>query len=150
MRPTIKDLSHWTLVSTDIPRSLKFYTEVLGATALQREFPAGVQLGNTVIDMFPAMDNQQPLPGSLGQHHAYHITLDEYDAWAAHLRAHDAPVSLANHGPRLMTMYTRDPDGYHIELVVEFESADEGRREIEKRGIQRYSNPGRTGPPTDD
>jgi len=40
-------------------------------------------------------------------------------------------------------MYTRDPDGYHIELVVEFETAAEGRREIEKRGIKPFSNPGR-------
>lgn len=143
MPPTIKDLNHWTLVSTDIPRTLRFYVDVLGATPLEREFPAGVRLGNTVVDVFPATGGQQPLPGSLGQHHAYNISLDEYDAWAAHLRAQNAPVKLACHGPRLMTMYTQDPDGYHIELVVEFATAAEGQREIDKRGIQPYSNPGR-------
>jgi catechol 2,3-dioxygenase-like lactoylglutathione lyase family enzyme len=133
-------------VSTDIPRTKQFYVDVLGAKPLPREWPAGVELAGTVIDIFPAVDDQQPLPGSLGQHHAYNIRLEEYDAWAEHIRAHDAPLLLACHGPRLMTMYTRDPDGYHIELVVEFETAEEGRREIDKRGIKPYSNLGR---PTD-
>src|SRR5262245_62107789 len=120
MRPTITALNHWTLVSTDIPRTMEFYVDVLGATRLDRDWPSGVELGNTVIDFFPAVDDQQPLPGSLGQHHAYSIKLEEYDAWADVIRAHGAPLKLACHGPRLMTMYTRDPDGYHIELVVHF------------------------------
>jgi catechol 2,3-dioxygenase-like lactoylglutathione lyase family enzyme len=142
MAPKVTELNHWTLVSTDIPRSVRFYVDALGATLLDREFPTGVQLGNTVIDIFPATDDQQPMPGPLGQHHAYGIRLEDYDEWADHLRAHGAPVKLACHGPRLMTMYTRDPDGYHIELVVEFENAADGQREIEKRGIQRFSLPG--------
>lgn len=136
-------LNHWTLVSTDIPRTVRFYVDALGATALEREFPTGVELGNTVIDVFPATGGETPSPGTLGQHHAYSIRLEDYDEWAEHLRAQDAPVKLACHGPRLMTMYTQDPDGYHIELVVEFEDAAEGKREIEKRGIQRFSLPGR-------
>jgi hypothetical protein len=41
-----------------------------------------------------------------------------------------------------MSLYTRDPDGYHIELVVQFEDVEQGKREIEKRGITRYSIPG--------
>jgi catechol 2,3-dioxygenase-like lactoylglutathione lyase family enzyme len=136
-------LNHWTLVSTDIPRTVRFYVDALGATKLEREFPTGVELGNTVIDIFPATGGEAPSPGTLGQHHAYGIRLEDYDEWAEHLRAQDAPVKLACHGPRLMTMYTEDPDGYHIELVVEFENAADGKREIEKRGIQRFSLPGR-------
>ena len=138
----VTELNHWTLVSTDIPRTVRFYVDALGATKLDREFPTGVELGNTVIDIFPATGDQQPMPGPLGQHHAYSIRLDDYDTWVEHLRAQGAPVKLACHGPRLMTMYTQDPDGYHIELVVEFENAAEGQREIEKRGIQRFSLPG--------
>ncbi|HLH26880.1 MAG TPA: VOC family protein [Chloroflexota bacterium] len=145
MAPKVTELNHWTLVSSDIPRTVQFYVDGLGATQLEREFPTGVALGNTVIDIFPATDDQRPMPGSLGQHHAYTIRLEDYDEWAEHLRARGAPVRLACHGPRLMTMYTQDPDGYHIELVVEFENAADGQREIEKRGIKRFSLPGRPG-----
>ena len=142
MALTVDNLLHWTLVSTDVDRTMQFYTEVLGATRLTREGPIGVQLGNTQIDFFPATGDQQPLPGSLGQHHAYRIRFEDYDEWEAQLRAHNAPCRLANHGPRLMSLYTKDPDGYHIELVVQFEDPEQGKREIEKRGITRYSNPG--------
>lgn len=146
MPPKVTELNHWTLVSTDVPRTVRYYVDALGATSLERDWPTGVKLGNTVIDIFPATDDQQPQPGSLGQHHAYSIRLEDYDEWAEHLRTQGAPVRLACHGPRLMTLYTNDPDGYHIELVVEFEDAAEGQREIEKRGIKRFSLPGRLGP----
>jgi len=138
----VADLAHWTLVSRDIPRTMQFYGEVLGGTPLNRGFPAGVRLGNTTIDFFPAMDDQQPLPGSLGQHHAYNIQFEDYDDWVEHLQAHEVPCKMANHGSRLMSIYTQDPDGYHIELVVHFDDPEQGKREIEKRGIARYSNPG--------
>jgi catechol 2,3-dioxygenase-like lactoylglutathione lyase family enzyme len=145
----VTELNHWTLVSTDIPRSVRFYVDTLGATQLDREFPTGVELGNTTIDIFPAVGGEAPFPGTLGQHHTYGIRLEDCDQWADHLRAQGAPVKLACHGPRIMTMYTQDPDGYHIELVVEFETAAEGQREIEKRGIQRFSLPGRPSPAGD-
>lgn len=45
------------------------------------------------------------------------------------------------HGMRRMSIYVDDPDGYHIELTVGFASEDDGRREIESRGITRYTNP---------
>ena len=34
-----------------------------------------------------------------------------------------------------MSIYVDDPDGYHIELTVEFENEEVGRREIEQRGL---------------
>ena len=143
MRPTVEDLSHWTLVSTDVPRTIRYYEEALGATRLPRAWPPSVQLGNTVIDVFPATGDQQPLPGSLGQHHAYNIRLEDYDAWVERLRARDFPGRPACHGDHIMSVYTQDPDGYHIELVVHFDDAEQGRREIAKRGIANYTNPGR-------
>ncbi len=143
MRPSVVDLNHWTLVSTDVPRTLHFYEEALGAQRINRAWPPSVKLGNTVIDVFPATGDQQPLPGSLGQHHAYNIRLEEYDAWVETLRGQNAPCRLACHGSHIMSLYTQDPDGYHIELVVQFDDAEQGRREIDKRGIKLYSNPGR-------
>jgi hypothetical protein len=34
-----------------------------------------------------------------------------------------------------ISLYIDDPDGYHIELTVPFDNLEEGRREIEKRGL---------------
>jgi hypothetical protein len=41
----------------------------------------------------------------------------------------------AAHGSRFLSIYVDDPDGYHIELTVPFDDREEGRREIEKRGL---------------
>ena len=140
MAPTVLKLEHWTLVTSDVARSKAFYAEVLGATPIDREWPPSVVLANTTVDFFAVTDDQKPEPGSLGQHHAYSIRLEDYDAWVEHLRSHEAPIFMASHGSRRMSIYVDDPDGYHIELTVGFDSDEEGRREIEKRGLKRYTN----------
>lgn len=141
MALTVGNLEHWTLVTSDVARAKRFYTEVLGGTPVDREWPPAVVLGNTTIDLFAATSEQHPEPGSLGQHHAYRIQLEDYDHWTEHIRSHGSEVRLANHGARRMSIYVDDPDGYHIELTVAFDSDEEGKREIEKRGIKRYTNP---------
>ncbi len=134
--PPVQRLEHWTLVSTDIERTRRFYTDVLGAEEPERgNGPASVIFAGTKIDFFPASESQQPQPGSGGQHHAYIIRLEDYDAWVDHLRSLEVPVHLTTHGLGHMSIYVDDPDGYHIELTVPFESTEIGRREIEKRGL---------------
>jgi len=141
MAPPVQRLEHWTLVTSDVARSKQFYVEVLGAEAQPREWPPAVEFAGTTIDLFAANDEQQPEPGSLGQHHAYEIRAEDYDAWVEHLKAHGALKFCASHGPARMSIYVDDPDGYHIELTVAFDDPAVGRREIEKRGLQRYTNP---------
>ena len=140
MTLSVEKLEHWTLVTSDVARSKQFYADVLCATPVNREWPPSVVLGNTTIDMFAANDDQQPEPGSLGQHHAYGVRFEDYDHWVEHIRAHGVEARLANHGSRRMSIYVDDPDGYHIELTVAFDDEEQGRREIEKRGIKRYTN----------
>jgi catechol 2,3-dioxygenase-like lactoylglutathione lyase family enzyme len=134
--PPIERLEHWTLVSSDVDRTRRFYTEVLGAAMPERSGgPASVVLAGTIIDFFPANDRQQPQPGGGGQHHAYIIRLEDYDPWVEHFRSLDVPTRLTTHGLGRMSIYVDDPDGYHIELTVPFENQEQGRREIEKRGL---------------
>ena len=140
MAPPVQNLQHWTLVTSDVARSKRFYVDVLGATPIDREFPPSVVFGGTTIDMFAATDEQRPEPGSVGQHHAYGIRLEDFDPWIAHLKKHDVPIFIGSHS-RHMSIYLEDPDGYHFELVVRFKSRDEAQAEIEKRGIKRYTNP---------
>lgn len=132
--PDVQRLEHWTLVSSDIERTKRFYTEVLGAEIPKRETgPACVTLANTIIDFFPASETQQPEPGSGGQHHAYIIKLEDYDPWVEHFQQHEVPIRRATHGLGRISIYVDDPDGYHIEFTVPFENIEIGRREIAKR-----------------
>jgi catechol 2,3-dioxygenase-like lactoylglutathione lyase family enzyme len=134
--PPVQRLEHWTLVSSDIERTKRFYTEVLGATMPERSGPVCVDFAGTLIDFFPAGGERQPSPGSGGQHHAYIIRLEDYDPWVEHLRAHEVPARLTTHGLGRMSIYVDDPDGYHLELTVPFDSEEQGRREIEQRGLK--------------
>jgi catechol 2,3-dioxygenase-like lactoylglutathione lyase family enzyme len=134
--PPIQRLEHWTLVSTDIEMTKRFYIEVLGATEPERTGgPVSMNLAGTLIDFFPASKEWTPAPGSGGQHHAYIIALEDYDPWVEHLKAKGVPTRLTTHGLGRMSIYVDDPDGYHIELTVPFSDPETGRREIEKRGI---------------
>ena len=134
--PPVQRLEHWTLVSGDVDRSRRFYTDVLGAEPPQRTGgPVSVSLAGTIIDIFPANERQQPSPGSGGQHHAYIIHLEDYDPWVTHLRNQGCTPHLTTHGLHRMSIYIDDPDGYHLELTVPFDDAETGRREIDKRGL---------------
>lgn len=135
--PPIERLEHWTLVSTDVERSRKFYVEALGAAVPNRQGgPASVTLAGTIIDFFPAKDGgQQPAPGTGGQHHAYLIRLEDYDPFVAHLEALGVTYRRTTHGLGRLSIYVDDPDGFHIELTVALGDPETGKREIEKRGL---------------
>lgn len=138
--PAIQRLDHWTLVTTDVERTQRFYAEVLGAALPKRTGgPASVNLAGTVIDFFPASADNPPSPGSWGQHHAYVIDLGTFDHWVEHLTAKHVAFRRTTHGLYRMSIYVDDPDGYHIELTVVFEDQEVGRREIEKRGLLEAS-----------
>ena len=135
--PPIQRLEHWTLVSGDVDRSRRFYLEVMGAEPPERVGgPVSVNLAGTIIDIFPANDRQKPSPGGGGQHHAYIIGLQDYDSWVEHFKRHDVQARLTTHGLGRMSIYVDDPDGYHLELTVPFEDHEQGRQEIEKRGLR--------------
>ena len=134
--PAIQRLDHWTLVTTDVERTQRFYAEVLGAALPKRVAgPASVNLAGTVIDFFPASADNPPSPGGWGQHHAYIIGLDDYDGWVEHLSEKGVAYHRTTHGLHRMSIYVDDPDGYHIELTVVFDDQEVGRREIAKRGL---------------
>ena len=134
--PAIQKLDHWTLVTSDVDRTRRFYADVLGAALPERAGgPASVNLAGTVIDFFPASNDNLPSPGSWGQHHAYIINLQDYDGWVDHLSQKGVAYRRTTHGLHRMSIYVDDPDGYHIELTVVFDSEEVGRREIEKRGL---------------
>jgi len=143
--PAIDRIHHWTLVSSDIERTMKFYTEVLGANPIVRRGgaeggpggPTSVTLANCRIDFFRANDEYQPLPGSEGQHHAYAIKQEDWDTWVERFTHFGIPIRFANFGTsNSMWMTVDDPDGYHIELRVVLDTHREARGELIKRGVE--------------
>jgi len=133
--PPIQMLEHWTLVASDVERSKRWYMDVLGAEVPRRDGPTCVTLAGTIIDLFPNQGDRSPSPGSWGQHHAYIIKLEDYDAFVAHFEAVGQEYRRTTHGMGRISIYVDDPDGYHIELTVPFNDRDVGRAEIEKRGL---------------
>jgi catechol 2,3-dioxygenase-like lactoylglutathione lyase family enzyme len=141
--PSVERIDHWTLVSSDIERTRRFFTEVLGATERERTRPPGqggpqaqVHLANTTIDFFAPDDEQRaPEPGGEGQHHAYIIRYEDFDTWIERFGHYGVPLSFGNFGSR-MSMLFDDPDGYHFEFTVPMESRELAQAELRQRGIE--------------
>ena len=138
--PAIERIDHWTLVSSDIERTKRFYTEVVGAQSRDRGQagrggPVAVRLANTTIDFFEPNDHQQPSPGGEGQHHAYVIKYEDFDTWVERFRSFEVPLRFGNFGTRMSMMFD-DPDGYHFEFTVPMESREKAREELTRRGLE--------------
>jgi catechol 2,3-dioxygenase-like lactoylglutathione lyase family enzyme len=137
--PTVERIDHWTLVSSDIARTMRFYTEVLGAqsrdrTQAGRGGPVAVRLANTTIDFFEPDDQQQPSPGGEGQHHAYIVKEDDFDTWIERFRSFAVPLRFGQFGTRMSLLFD-DPDGYHFEFTVPMASRRLAREELTRRGL---------------
>ena len=138
--PSVERLDHWTLVSSDIARTKRFYTEVLGAQSRDRG-PAGrggpvaVRLANVTIDFFAPTAQEPASPGGEGQHHAYIIRYEDFDTWVKRFGSFDVSLRFGNFGTRMSMMFL-DPDGYHFEFTVPMESRERAREELTKRGLE--------------
>jgi catechol 2,3-dioxygenase-like lactoylglutathione lyase family enzyme len=136
--PTVERLDHWTLVSSDIERTKRFYTEVLGAQARERGprggGPVAVTLANTTIDFFATSDEQHPSPGDEIQHHAYMIKFEDFDTWIERFGSFGVPLHYGNFANRMSLMFD-DPDGYHFEFTAQMESREQARAELTRRGL---------------
>ena len=141
--PPVERIDHWTLVSSDIERTKRFFTEVLGAQSRNRGGapgrgggPVAVTLANTTIDFFEPNERQpKPSPGGEGQHHAYVIKDEDFDTWIERFRYFEVPLHFGQFGNRMSMMFD-DPDGYHFEFTVPFEDREKARQELERRGLK--------------
>ena len=139
--PTVERLDHWTLVSSDIERTKRFYVEVLGAQPRQRGGggqgggPVAVTLANTTIDFFDTAADQRPSPGSEIQHHAYIIKNEDFDTWIERMRSYGVPIGFGQFGSRISILFN-DPDGYHFEFTAPCESREAARAELRRRGLE--------------
>ncbi|HMG27996.1 MAG TPA: VOC family protein [Acidimicrobiia bacterium] len=127
--PEIAGISHIDLTVTDIERSLPFYTDVLGFTAVARENRADREM---VVLRHPGLANSV----CLNAHHQSHSSLfderspgldhlsfrvanrSELDAWLQQLEAHGVSHSAIADTPHGPVLVFRDPDNIQLELMA--------------------------------
>ncbi|HSC76736.1 MAG TPA: lactoylglutathione lyase [Pseudomonadales bacterium] len=123
-------LLHTMLRVTDLPRSIEFYTDVLGMTLLrQKDYPEGqftlaflgygAESENTVIELTYNWGVDHYEMGNGYGHIA--IAVDDVQAAVDAMRAKGANI-LREPGPMkagtTVLAFLEDPDGYRIELLA--------------------------------
>jgi catechol 2,3-dioxygenase-like lactoylglutathione lyase family enzyme len=121
-------IDHASVIITDLERSRRFYTDVLGL----REVPPPYTFDFVVL-WFAVSDDQyihllhKPQPDTISpRHFALHVA----DAQAArdHCRAHGLAVDETVRIPNADRFFIRDPDGNRIELIQWFKPYDPAAR----------------------
>ena len=121
----IKAVAHFSIPVSDIPKSTRFYTEVVGCRHLSTT-PNGrmvfLDAAGTCLILVkrdPPINRAHEDHG--GVHHAFAVAHGEYSAALDHLRAHGVEITFEEdrqggvlNGPRA---YFRDPDGSVLEFI---------------------------------
>src|SRR4051794_9529708 len=119
------DVGHVNLTVTDLPRSLSFYRDVLGLHVTQQDeqsafLAAGDYHHHVALNTWQGEAEARP-PGSAGLHHFALRLPDEIALAQAVVRMVGAGHPLlgaTDHGVNL-AVYSRDPDGNGIELMLD-------------------------------
>ena len=122
----IKGVAHFSIPVSDVDRSVKFYTEIVGCRFLAQRPDQGITFldaGGVCVLLIkrPAPIAKGPLELSDGVHHAFMIDAADYQAAVDALRAKGVEVFFEEDrrggtidGPRA---YFRDPDGTALEFI---------------------------------
>jgi catechol 2,3-dioxygenase-like lactoylglutathione lyase family enzyme len=126
MPPAIKGVAHFSIPVSDVDRSVRFYTEIVGCKFLAQRPDKGITFldaGGVCLLLIkrPAPIIKGPLEMSDGVHHAFMLDAAEYQAAVDGLRAKGVDVFFEEDrrggtidGPRA---YFRDPDGACLEFI---------------------------------
>jgi catechol 2,3-dioxygenase-like lactoylglutathione lyase family enzyme len=121
----IKSVAHFSIPVSDVAKSTRFYTEIVGCRHLFT-VPRGdmvfLDAAGTCLILVKRDPPINPAPGDHGGvHHAFAITHGAYKAALAHLRAHGVEITFEEdrqggvlNGPRA---YFHDPDGTVLEFI---------------------------------
>ena len=124
--PDIKGVAHFSIPVSDVDRSTRFYTEIVGCKFLNQTTDKGITFldaGGVCVLLIkrPAPIHKGPPEMSNGVHHAFMIGAAEYPAAVAGLRVNGVDVFFEEDrrggtidGPRA---YFRDPDGTALEFI---------------------------------
>ena len=121
----IKSVAHFSIPVSDVAKSTRFYTEIVGCRHLQTvgggrmAFLDAAGTCVILVKRDPPINQMQDDHG--GVHHAFAVAHDEYNKALDHLRAHDVRITFEEdrqggvlNGPRA---YFHDPDGTVLEFI---------------------------------
>lgn len=124
--PELKGVAHFSIPVSDVDRSVKFYTEIVGCRFLAQRPDKGITFLDAggvcvlLIKRDPPIAKGPP-EMSDGVHHAFMIDGDQYQAAVDGLRKKGVDVFFEEDrrggtidGPRA---YFRDPDGTPLEFI---------------------------------
>ena len=117
-----KGVAHFTLPVTDTVRSMTFYTEILGMTAIQVNHDRGMVFLDCGGDcLILSRSDARVNPADHDVHHAFVVEAEDYEAAKQDLTANGVDVFFeedrqggAVNGPRA---YFHDPDGNVLEII---------------------------------
>jgi catechol 2,3-dioxygenase-like lactoylglutathione lyase family enzyme len=122
----IKGIAHFSIPVSDVDKSTKFYTEIVGCkllSALPDKRITFLDAGGVCVLLIKRSPpiNKEPLEMSDGVHHAFMIDAIEYQSALDALRANGVEIFFEEDrrggtidGPRA---YFRDPDGTALEFI---------------------------------
>lgn len=113
----ITGLNHLTLAVSDLPRSLKFYQDVLGMTCVSTQ-GSGAYL--CAGDLWLCLSLDQAAATATREdytHVAFSIDADAFADFETRLSQHDVPIWQSNRSEGL-SIYFLDPDGHKLEVHV--------------------------------
>jgi catechol 2,3-dioxygenase-like lactoylglutathione lyase family enzyme len=121
----IKAVAHFSIPVSDVTRSTRFYTEIVGCNHLATVPGGHMAFLDTAGVCLILVKRNPPINPVLddhgGVHHSFVIAHDEYTAALDHLRAHRVEITFEEdrqggvlNGPRA---YFHDPDGTVLEFI---------------------------------
>jgi catechol 2,3-dioxygenase-like lactoylglutathione lyase family enzyme len=126
LMPKIKGVAHFSIPVSDVDKSTKFYTEIVGCkflSALPNKSITFLDAGGVCVLLIkrPAPINKPTLEMSDGVHHAFMVDAADYQSTLDSLRANGVEIFFEEDrrggtidGPRA---YFRDPDGTALEFI---------------------------------
>lgn len=120
-----KGVAHFSIGVSDLERSLRFYTDVLGLQYVHRAAAAGMvflKAGNDHVILCQAETHVPRTPTELRRiHHAFQVDAAQYDAAKAHIRSKGVDIFEEEDRAKGVFVgrqcYVRDPDGNVIEIT---------------------------------
>lgn len=121
----IKSVAHFSIPVSDIERSTRFYTEIVGCRHLEtvaRGTMAFLDAAGTCLILVKHDPPINPVPENHGGvHHAFAVAHEDYTAALDHLRKSGVEITFEENrqggvvnGPRA---YFQDPDGTVLEFI---------------------------------